>query len=112
VGTIDLGAGVRLELIRWDPDKELNPQYAHLNIPEGGVLWGGILKHPLPAGQVGQTGSPGECQGGIAFDFPWIPQSRQPRWTVESFWPLTLSPSILCGCGFHGFVRQNRWVAA
>jgi len=42
-------------------------------------------------------------------------QSR-PQWNVESFDPLTLSPSILCspekgGCGSHGYIRQGQWVS-
>lgn len=26
--------------------------------------------------------------------------------------PLTLSPSVLCQCGAHGFIRDGKWVAA
>lgn len=31
------------------------------------------------------------------------------KWTVESYEPLTLSPSLLCNCGHHGFIRNGRW---
>jgi len=42
---------------------------------------------------------------------PMIPDSQ--RWTVESWFPLTLSPSILClRCGDHGFIRDGKWVSA
>ena len=34
------------------------------------------------------------------------------RWQVQSTEPLTLSPSIPCHCGDHGFIRDGRWVAA
>lgn len=31
-------------------------------------------------------------------------------WRVESFDPLSLSPSLLCtSCGLHGFVRGGAW---
>ncbi len=38
-------------------------------------------------------------------------------WAVESWEPLTVSPSLLCtpdkgGCGDHGFIKQGRWVLA
>jgi hypothetical protein len=35
------------------------------------------------------------------------------RWQVESWEPLTLSPSILCReTGDHGFIREGKWVQA
>lgn len=34
-------------------------------------------------------------------------------WTVESWEPLTLSPSLLSTCcGDHGFIRNGRWIPA
>ena len=41
----------------------------------------------------------------------------KPWWTVRSWDPLTIEPSVLCslekgGCGEHGFIRQGRWVDA
>lgn len=37
--------------------------------------------------------------------------ANYPKWTVESLWPLTLSPSLLCrDCGHHGYIRQGVWV--
>ena len=53
------------------------------------------------------------CVGWIAFDVPyhdWV--SAEGKWQVESWEPLTLSPSLLCGCGDHGFVRNGTWVRA
>lgn len=32
-----------------------------------------------------------------------------PKWDVISREPLTLSPSLLCKCGNHGFIRNGRW---
>lgn len=53
------------------------------------------------------------CAGWIALDVPandWLSADR--KWQVESWDPLTLSPSLLCGCGDHGFVRNGTWVPA
>lgn len=46
----------------------------------------------------------------IAFDVPendWIPADG--KWQVESLDPVTVSPSLLCPCGHHGFLRNGRW---
>jgi hypothetical protein len=34
------------------------------------------------------------------------------KWQVESLDPVTLSPSLLCPCGHHGFIRNGRWEPA
>lgn len=34
------------------------------------------------------------------------------KWQVESLDPVTISPSLLCPCGHHGFFREGRWVPA
>lgn len=31
-------------------------------------------------------------------------------WTLESENPLTISPSLLCHCGDHGFIKQGKWI--
>lgn len=34
-------------------------------------------------------------------------------WTVQSWEPLTVTPSVLClTCGLHGWIRGGRWVPA
>lgn len=98
---LDLGHGVTLRFTVWSPDRDLNPQYD--GIPDVDP-WGAILAHPLPDG--------GICEGALAFDGPVQQRVEpdRPRWTVERLDPLTLSPSVLCDCGFHGFVREGRWV--
>ena len=68
---------------------------------------GGILIHR-------RTENPsGWCEG--AFNW-WRPAADaaagKPTWTLHSLEPLDLTPSFLCHCGFHGFIRQGRWVPA
>ena len=57
---------------------------------------GALVYHEKP------TGEP--CLGTIVFG----PEG----WTVERWQPLTISPSILCSCGDHGFIREGKWVKA
>jgi len=52
------------------------------------------------------------CGGYVNFD----PDSEKagPTWTVASWEPLTISPSVLCngvhGCGgYHGFIEHGVW---
>lgn len=51
------------------------------------------------------------CMGFVPFDVETdslTPGSA--KWTVNSFDPLDLSPSLLCrGCKNHGFIRQGKW---
>lgn len=102
--TFDFGHGVTGRFVTWEPDRDLNPQYEGIPDVE---RWGLILHHP-------------DCHGSmVTFDGP-TQRQLQPdvaKWTVESWDPLTLSPSILCssekgGCGLHGFIRDGRWVPA
>jgi hypothetical protein len=104
VTDIDLGHGHVIRYADWDPDLDLNPQYAHLSgqLP---ARVSAIVTHKTPDG--------GECEGIITFDTPVArAQFTGPFWTVESWEPLTLSPSLACHCGDHGFIRQGRWVTA
>lgn len=54
------------------------------------------------------------CSGGIMFDLPGVAAAfpGRPLWTLESLDPLTVSPSLLCDCGHHGFIRNGIWVPA
>lgn len=53
------------------------------------------------------------CGGYVGFER--APEDERPAWKVESWNPLTLSPSILCNgkygdCGgAHGYIRADRW---
>lgn len=101
---LDLGYGHAIRLTDWNPDLSLNPNLAHLSgqLP---ARVAAIVTHKLPGG--------GDCEGAITFDTP-IARAHfsGPYWTVESWDPLTLSPSLLCHCGDHGFIRAGRWVPA
>src|SRR5207248_2263507 len=87
---LDLGHGHTLRYTSWSPDRALNPQYAHLPDVD---RWGAIVGHPVglhpivPAAQ-----SSGYCEGMITFDGPVQRevQPNGPKWTVESWEPLTL----------------------
>lgn len=105
-GNIDLGSGVYMRYVCWMPDRDLNPQYAHLEDEE---KTGIIVGHIHEDGEV--------CEGGVMFDTPanrWKNEDgHRPTWRVESWEPLNLSPSILVTtCGLHGFIRNGQWVSA
>lgn len=54
------------------------------------------------------------CGGFVPFDVQseWLAGGR-PKWTVQSYDPLTLSPSLQCtSCGHHGHIQNGRWVPA
>lgn len=107
-GDIDLGHGHTLEWHCWDPDLELNPQWAHLAHLLPVERFMASIYHSAP------DGSP--CVSAITLDGEAARAAGKPDralWQVESMEPLTLSPSLLCGrCGDHGFVRGGRWVPA
>lgn len=98
---IDLGDGHTLRYTKWAPDRALNPQYKDL--PDTDRL-GAIVCHTRADG--------GPCEGIIFFDCPQASAGwpNSPKWKVESWEPLTLSPSLRCHCGDHGFIRQGKWV--
>lgn len=60
------------------------------------------------------------CTGIAYFDIPEADElagraGAPGRWRVESWEPLTLSPSLYCDpsgrkCASHGFIREGRWV--
>lgn len=104
---LDLGSGVKLTFTSWAPDRDLNPQYAGIPDVE---RYGAILEHPLAPGVTG----PGPCVGGLTFENEVSRklQPAHPRWTVQSWDPLTITPSVLCACGFHGFITAGKWVPA
>ena len=100
---IDLGSGHTLRFTSWAPDRDLNPQYADLPDVE---RFGAIIYHSTP------DGAP--CLGAIIFDGSVARRVTpdHPFWTVQRWEPLTVTPSLLCHCGDHGFIRDGRWVPA
>jgi hypothetical protein len=95
---LDLGNGHRAEFTTRYGD------------PEGAEPAGLIHYHPKPAG-VECEGDDGMCAGAVTFRGKG--DGKRPEWDVESWEPLTLSPSLLCRtCGSHGFIRGGKWVDA
>lgn len=93
---LDLGQGFSLRYVSWDPDRKLNPQYRHLF-------------------SVAKFGAIVTCRHGVegVVNFDHGPQyaalfPNADVWTVESWEPLTLKPSIQTGC-CHGHIREGKW---
>jgi uncharacterized protein DUF6527 len=64
---------------------------------------GAIFEHPSASTETGR------CSGAIWFTGQG---HGKPEWAIESEEPLTLTPSLLCHCGYHGFIRDGRWMPA
>jgi hypothetical protein len=103
VADLDLGDEHSLIYTSWAPDRDLNPQYADL--PDNPRV-GAIIRHKKPDGDW--------CHGSLLFDCEQVRRGwpGRPHWQVDSWDPLTISPSILCHCGDHGFIRNGTWVRA
>lgn len=109
-GSIDIGNDHWLRYTRWAPDRDLNPQYKDIpDIPKyGATIW-----------HRERGGDGGYHAGGVTFDIPEVRNldaiegyRQHETWQVELWEPLTISPSVLCQCGDHGFVRAGKWVSA
>lgn len=102
---VDLGNGHTLRFTSWHPDRSCNPQYA--DIPDMEKM-GAIVTHTTTKTESGL------CAGSIMFKSVAASKAfpKHPTWAVESWEPLTLSPSLLCSCGDHGFIRDGKWVRA
>lgn len=106
---------------KWDPDDPEMEQETIWGLDLGSGVWispfaakyatadehaGGIVWHVHPDGQL--------CGGAVNLiadpDHP-----ERPVWTVESWDPLTISPSVRACSGpdgaecLHGFIRNGRW---
>lgn len=109
---IDLGHDHFLTWASWEPDRELNPQYAHLPDVEKCT---GIIRHPLRGDDDQEyCQARGFCRGTFSVDSEVTRELFPERalWQVSCWEPLTMSPSILCHCGDHGFIQGGRWVPA
>lgn len=94
---LDLGDGHWLNWIAPGPD---------------GPRIGAIIFHRLPPGAPDFLGN-GMCAASVWFDAARAPAGR-PVWALTGAADehITLSPSLLCSCGDHGFVRDGKWVRA
>lgn len=54
------------------------------------------------------------CGGGLHFDNSEIAKKgNRPTWQVVQLEPLTITPSIVCGCGDqHGWITDGKYVKA
>jgi hypothetical protein len=104
-----LGHGHFLRWASWRPDRHLNPQYAHLPDVERCTA---LIRHDLLPGDA-EPGCVrrGYCEAAATLDGPVTMQlfPEQARWQVLCMEPLTLSPSLLCHCGDHGYIQGGRW---
>jgi hypothetical protein len=103
---IDIGDNHFIEYTHWHPE-DLEANRLRYGVPLPDVPKAGlILRHLKPSGE--------GCSSGLFFDLPEIRKhwpSGAKFWKVESWEPLTISPSVLClTCGDHGFIREGRWV--
>ncbi len=100
---IDLGDNHFLKFVSWNPDRKLNPQYK--DIPNVDKI-GASIRHFNSKGK--------KCIVYIYFDSEILLRIYPGcnKWTVECWEPLTCSPSLLCVCGDHGFIRNGKWVKA
>lgn len=119
---LDLGDGHTLRFHQWAPDRTIEAnRIRYEGIPDVEKS-GASVAHCRP-----DDGTP--CHGGITFDSPSMRATGKPDralWQVQSWEPLTISPSLLCKmpkfgpdgpipgteCGDHGFIREGRWVRA
>lgn len=106
---LDLGDDHYLSFVSWKPDY----------LPANVALYGEPLPNVEKAGcSIWHLSEKDENwhSGFVTFDVPETKKmelgKKTNKWQVESWEPLTLSPSILCSCGDHGFVREGKWVKA
>lgn len=101
---LDLGSGFFLRFTAWAPDRTIREnRVRYAFVPDVDKI-GAILtcRHGI--------------EGSILFSIS--PEhdkifENQPHWTVNSWEPLDISPSVACGsCGCHGFIREGKWVDA
>lgn len=102
------------------PDLDLGHGVTAVWISHGDHDRAGIIEYHQCAGgncRDPQTGGPGRCGGGVLFDLPGIAELFPGRelWQVEQWDPLTLSPSLQCGCNgctHHGYIQNGQWEPA
>jgi hypothetical protein len=96
-------------------DKQAEPEKFDLDIGDGhwiqwteyeGERCGGIIRHTDPKAESGMCAGAFFIKSLAAF-------TNRPVWQMSgTFECPTLTPSFMCHCGDHGFVRNGRWVRA
>ena len=123
-GHLDLGHGHIGEFTRWAPDRNIPANAERYRDVEDVLHFGLTIAHPkgpkgcdcnwAPNWEVATDPTKALCIAAITFKSPTQAKVRPegPTWDVASYEPLTVSPSILCHCGDHGFIRDGQWVPA
>jgi len=105
---IDIGNGHSIKFWGWSPDRSIPSNAERFKNDPDITRAGCSVKHKTPAGE--------DCMGAVHFDVPGAKElfgGDAHVWQVQSWEPLTISPSLLCGvCGDHGFIRNAKWVRA
>lgn len=101
--TIDFGDGVTGYYLRWAPDRNIESNRLRYEGVEDVERFSLVLEHLTP------QGTPHE--GCITFDSltSQLVSPGVPKWQVSSWEPLTCTPSVLCSCGWHGFITDGKW---
>jgi hypothetical protein len=92
------------------PDLDLGDGHHLWWIRVDGVVVGAQYDHPSGTQRPTETG---RCAGTFWLDTPEArakTSGARPRWQVASMDPFTISPSLLCSCGDHGFIQGGKWV--
>lgn len=110
----DIGHEHYIHYFGWKPD-DLPANRELYGTPLPCVERAGLLiRHRTKDPASPYADAQGWCHGAIHFDIPemFLMRDKGPWWKVESLEPLTLSPSLRCRCGDHGFIRNGVWVPA
>lgn len=101
-GWTDIGEEHAIRFFGWHPD-DLAANRERFGVPLPNVERAGVfVRHRKPDGS--------ECCASIHFDLPETKAiESKDKWQVQSLDPLTVSPSLLCHCGDHGFIRDGKW---
>lgn len=102
---IDFGNGCVGYWLGWSPNRTIESNRVRYegiaDLPRSSL----ILEHKRP------DGTP--CEGLATIDQPGAREvfgDNHSFWKVQSWDPLTLTPSVLCKCGWHGFITNGKWV--
>lgn len=123
-GELDIGGGHKItqSVLEWDPEHvALNPWLEPL------VAEFGPGPHPYGLTDFHDDKQhPGHRHGGgITYNTEIVrayhtasevhslslghPIYKHPTWELVSLDPIHVEPSLLCGCGSHGFIRHGAW---